>query len=551
MKEWDYEKNKNLDPKTITNGSNKKVWWKCNKEHKYISKIAHRVNGSGCPYCSNTKVLKGYNDLKTKYPKIAKEWNYEKNKGLTPEMVMSNSHKKVWWKCNKGHEWEVTINSRVRDNTGCPYCSNKKVLRGYNDLATTEPKLAEEWSYEKNKGLTPEMVTSGSNKKVWWKCNKGHEWNASIYSRKIRGCPICRYETQTSFNEQCIYYYLRKIFPNCITRKKIENIEVDVYIENLKLGIEYDGENWHKNAKKDERKVKKLNALGVTLINIREPKCPKLNNEYVYQMKSLTDKELEYGIKYIVDIINKKYELNIITIPNISRDRISILELYANTDMQTSLGLINPKLAEEWNYEKNGRLTPYDVKASSTKKVWWKCNKGHEWEATIASRNEGNGCPYCSNKKVLKSYNDLATTEPKLAKEWNYEKNKGLTPEMVTFGSSKKVWWICEKGHEWEATIGSRSSNHGCPYCSNKKVLKGYNDLATINPKLAKEWNYEKNQFLPSDILPFSNKKVWWKCNKCGYEWQYKICHRSNGYGKCPYCSGKYSVKGETDLKKQ
>ena len=195
----------------------------------------------------------------------------------------------------------------------------------------------------------------------------------------------------------------------------------------------------------------------------------------------------------------------------------------------------NPEIAKEWNYEKNVNLKPENFSVNSNKKIWWKCQKGHEWQARISSRSSGNGCPYCSGQKILKGSNDLQTVNPILAKEWNYEKNKGLTPEDVMPSSTKKVWWKCSQGHEWEATIGSRNSGNGCPYCSGRFAIKGKNDLQTINPHLAEEWNYEKNNGLtPMDVMPNSGKKVWWKCSE-GHEWQAKIQSRNNGSG-CPIC---------------
>ena len=101
MAEWNWEKNTelNFDPKTLTLGSHTKAWWKCIKGHEWQTTISHRTNGSGCPYCAGQKVIKGHNDLQTSNPTLAQEWNYEKNKDLTPEDVMPNSNKKVWWKC--------------------------------------------------------------------------------------------------------------------------------------------------------------------------------------------------------------------------------------------------------------------------------------------------------------------------------------------------------------------------------------------------------------------------------------------------------------------
>lgn len=95
--------------------------------------------------------------------------------------------------------------------------------------------------------------------------------------------------------------------------------------------------------------------------------------------------------------------------------------------------------------------------------------KGHEWEAIIKNVNSGNGCPFCAGLKVFKGYNDLQTSNPTLANEWNYEKNNGLTPLDVTPNSNKKVWWKCSEGHEWQATISNRNHGTGCKKCAKNK----------------------------------------------------------------------------------
>jgi hypothetical protein len=129
-------------------------------------------------------------------------------------------------------------------------------------------------------------------------------------------------------------------------------------------------------------------------------------------------------------------------------------------------------LAREWNFSRNGSLKPEHCTASSGQKVWWKCSKGHEWQAIIASRNKGHGCPYCAGQKVIKGENDLLTLNPKLAREWDYQKNNGLTPMDIMPNSNKKVWWKCNKEHEWQAVIASRNAGRGCPECTKQKRSK-------------------------------------------------------------------------------
>jgi len=354
------------------------------------------------------KIIKGLNDLNAVFPDLAKEWNYEKNKELMPDQVHCGSSKRVWWKCEKGHEWEASIYPRTK-GVGCPYCAGKKALKGVNDFATLYPDLLKEWDYKKNNELKiyPDAVLSGSPKRVFWICEKGHEYEHSVYE--------------------------------------------------------------------------KTHGLG---------NCPYCGNRKVLQ---------------------------------------------GYNDLATT----HPALLKEWDYEKNTELgiEPTSIIASKNIKVWWKCEKGHEWEALIYPRTKGVGCPYCSNNIALEGDNDLTTVKPELLCLWNHEKNKDIKPTMVTRGSNKKVWWRCKRGHEWQAAISYISKGGGCPYCSNKKTLPGYNDLATKFPDIVQYWDYDKNALLPTQVLPQSNKNAWWICPK-GHSYQMPIYTKTRwNYHSCPICN--------------
>ena len=142
------------------------------------------------------------------------------------------------------------------------------------------------------------------------------------------------------------------------------------------------------------------------------------------------------------------------------------------------------ELVSCWDYNKN----VVDIKEatiSSRKKYFWICPKGHSYEQDSYSKSTGIGCPYCSGNKVLKGYNDLATTNPDVLNEWDYKKNNDITPFNISYGSTKKVWWVCPKGHEYNISPAQKiRCKVICPVCSNQKVLKGYNDFATKHPKL-------------------------------------------------------------------
>ena len=129
-----------------------------------------------------------------------------------------------------------------------------------------------------------------------------------------------------------------------------------------------------------------------------------------------------------------------------------------------NLKVLYPRIAKEWHPTKNGELKPKDITSGVGNKVWWKCNKGHEWITSVDNRTKGRGCPQCSNK-IVGQDNNLKVLYPRIAKEWHPTRNGDLTPWDFVGGSSKKIWWKCVKGHEWDAQIHSRSIGSGCPHC--------------------------------------------------------------------------------------
>lgn len=201
-----------------------------------------------------------------------------------------------------------------------------------------------------------------------------------------------------------------------------------------------------------------------------------------------------------------------------------------------------PNLAAEWNAEKNGDLQPTQVAAASNRKVWWRCEHGHEWEAKIYSRTIGkNGCPVCAGKILIPGINDLATNYPQIAAEWHPTLNGDLAPKDVMSFTGKRVWWLCERGHAYQAAISLRSGrNRGCPYCVNKKVLPGFNDLATLEPSVAAEWHPTLNGNMTPDMVTCgSQRKAWWICSE-GHVWNAVISSRAASQKcGCPVCAGK------------
>jgi Zn finger protein HypA/HybF involved in hydrogenase expression len=485
MLEWDFDENHTLDPKKLTKGSNKKASWKCSKcNHKWKTTIYHRaIKETGCPNCYHSKrvnynskenikithpeIAKNWhptknknltpdmftrgsrfkafwvchtcgkewdqsinnykpctycknraklakNSLKERFPELSKEWSYAKNKDLSPKDILHSSSRKVWWTCSIcNHDWQAKLSNRTYLGRGCPLCANKVVVAGKNDLATTHPHLANEWHFKKNGEMTPKNITYGSGKIACWRCPVGHEYKATILHRAHgTDCPKCNSGRQTSFAEQATYFYVKKLYPEAISRYTasfLGKMELDIYIPSIKYAIEYDGEAWHKKESISREKLKylKCKEKGIKLIRLRE-KMPELCNysaDYQFSAEKLYEpKNLEIILVELLKRINfsSTWMIKCPIDINIERDKVEIQQ-YRTKIKKDSLFEKFPAIAREWHPLKNENLTPDMFKPYSSQKVWWLCSScGFEYESTIGHRADGTGCPKCAIEKVTK-----------------------------------------------------------------------------------------------------------------------------------------------------
>ncbi len=197
------------------------------------------------------------------------------------------------------------------------------------------------------------------------------------------------------------------------------------------------------------------------------------------------------------------------------------------------LATLYPNLTLEWSPQ--NVLTPADVLPNSNRLVQWICKHGHCWTAKVYHRTSGRSCPYCAGNKPIVGETDLLTQHPSIAAQWHQERNSD-SPQDYTSHSHHVAWWVCAEGHEYSSPIYRRTRGSGCPVCAGKSVLPGYNDLQTLAPELAKEWDYERNgNVLPNEILLRCNTKSHWICSKCGHSW----CASPNNRSRtaCPACA--------------
>ena len=406
--EWDYEKNGKFRPEQFSIGADIKLWWKCGKcGHSWEAVLYSRKN-CGCPACARNILTPGINDLQTVNPKLALEWNVERNGSVRPDNVAANHNGKAWWKCELGHSWQAQIASR---NSGrdCPYCNNRKLLPGFNDLLTVAPKLAQEWHFEKNGALRPDHVLAGSHKSVWWMCLSGHVWQSKIVNRlRGAGCPYDAGKLiiagETDFKTR---------YPNLCE-------EWD-YKKNGKVNPETTACHSHK---------------------LYWWKCPEGHNYRATTSNRIRGNGCPYcsGKRPIVG--------------------------------ETDFGTVHPELVGEWDYEKNNPLHPKHIVAGSHKKIWWHCEHGHSWQTTAYHRHLERNCPYCSGILAIPGETDFGSLLPELADEWDIERNEGIAPEDLKPYSNKRVWWHCKNDHRWLSTVGARFSGADCPYCHGKIQMR-------------------------------------------------------------------------------
>ena len=565
MKDWDYSKNKNIDPSILSKGNLTKIYWKCHKcGHEWTRTIRDAVDAKiNCPKCSKKASahkkhlfeLKKNGCLSDK--ELLKDWDYYLNP-FSPSDVTPASNTYVHWKCHKcGYKWIAKLNNRT-NGRGCPCCANKVLVKGKNDLETTHPELAKEWHPIKNGELKPSDVTFGMGKRVWWLCPNGHEYQTTVNHRTAgqgSHCPICNSGRQTSFREQALFYYIKKMYPHAISRyktKELGKFEIDIYIPDINLGIEYDGIAWHKENKyeREQRKYLLCKEAGIHLLRVKEKMPEELGLILADEILSTDDFETEQGFTMVIHMVLERidysdfYRMHPLDV-NLSRDRFEIMK-YA-TEIKNSFADIYPDKAKEWHPIKNGTLKPSMFKPKSGFKAWWICPEcGNEYEQSLNQRSAGSGCPKCALKSLIITRRknlvkkNGGITNPLLIKEWDYEKNLGLKPEEFTQSSAEKVWWKCSKcGYEWKTAISNRTRGKGCPKCAGFKLFVGENDFATIHPDLLKEWDYSKNVGIdPHKIHHGTNISVWWKCSKCGHEWKAPVARRDKGAG-CRKCADK------------
>lgn len=567
MKDWDPALNPGIDPSRITSGSHTRIKWRCHKCGRiWETSVKNRTYGSGCTCDAMARkavslrrtLVKKHGSLAQNRHDIAAQWHPTKNGALTPDDFTVHSEESVWWIDSNGHEWESSIVVRCQSEIAGNIPRNR-IIPGENDLKARYPAIAAQWHPTRNKDRLPEHFLPGSDDTVWWVCDKGHEYPCKISARtRGRGCRICSRELSTSFPEQAIFYYIKQKFPSAQNRFIAEPaLEIDVFLPDRNVGIEYDGAFYHKvkaKQERDARKNRRLKELGIRLIRVIEEGCPvpEGTDHAVTVHRHKSKLQLDTAIREALQLVNEICGANHVFDVDTSRDRAAIQTQYIQLEKENSITTVAPHLLAEWHPTKNGMLKPEYIRAGSSGNVWWQCGRcEYEWQASPFNRVHGQGCPVCAGNIVVAGKNDLCTTHEALAKEWHPTRNGGKLPSQYSAGSSEQPWWLCSKcGYEWQALISNRSRGQGCPRCAGKVVVEE-DTLAVKMPELAAQWHPTLNGDLkPTDVLPGSSIPVYWLCES-GHHWKIAVSVRAVQKHGCPYCANTLVWPGFNDLASQ
>lgn len=419
--------------------------------------------------------------LITSNPELVEQLHPTLNEGIDLATLSNATKRKVWWIDALGHEWEAAVNNRAYNNAGCPYCYGRKVLAGFNDLMSQSPQLMQEWNFGRNT-INPEEVHFNSTQIAWWIGSCGHEWESSIGIR-------------AKANTTC---------PYCAGRRVLTGFN-DINTTHPALSLE-----WHPTKNKKDTPF---------TVSAGSNKKVWWQDVLGHEWEATVDKRARSGRGC----------------PVCSGNKVS----KGFNDMATT----HPSYAQEIDPTINNGIDGTVISAGSTQFIRWTCAIGHNWDSAPCDRiGYAVKCPTCSNKKILKGYNDLEALFPELMSEWNFSKNSPLLPSEISSGSNKKVWWICNKGHEWLQTPCQRSVyDYSCPFCSTG-ASKAENDIAdflVLQGLKVERKNREILSGLELDILiaekniAIEFNGIYWHSEKYKEDKNYhyskwKTCHNQN-----------------------
>jgi hypothetical protein len=527
LEEWDFKKNQK-DPFSLACQSNYEVYWTCKSKsyHCWSASVASRVNGRGCPYCSNHRLHEKDSAFYQLPQKILDQFDQSLNPSINLKNVSISLEKALVWKCNLHHEhgtWKAWLKSRIAGKNNCPKCEPHSTRISYEkSVAYLYPHLIEEWHPDNL--LRPTQLKARSGRLVKWICQfrKQHIYEMRVAQRvEGRGCSKCR--NAPTLPELRLFSELALWF-SPLLHHKVSKEKIDIYLEDVNLAIEWDSYYFHSNrTDSDLRKTKSLLSTGIKTIRIRNSKLDKLaiedsNLAIIETQKQDADYEVFKKIVALLlswNILDQARAQSALSRSSFFNDLV-FEELKLNRGKYIygkPLSKSHPEVSSYWHPTKNGQFNTNEVRAFSHESYWWFCKKcKSEWCEIVVNVTTRKGiCGCCSQEKAGPTYN-LLIAYPLIAKELI-----SADPSKITPHSGKRCLWKCSKcSFEWPNTVNGRTgkSTNGCPKCAGK-ILTLEKSVAGVGKQAIDTWDFSMNSARPEEVFLSTHTKYFFKC-ACG-----------------------------------
>lgn len=575
---WHPTRNGEITPDMVAPRSSLKAWWICAKGHEWQRSVnAQLVRGSVCRLCKprsrrqqivprSPEPGKSLRDL---HPEVAALWHPTKNGDTAPEHVVPGTHFVAWWTCSNGHEWQRRVDGQVANNS-CPLCERGDTS---GSLADLYPDVAAMWFSKLNRGASPTTVRPTSTYKAHWRCPACHHaWVRTVVDQvRVGRCEQCRYGTARVFHRPKQGNSLAdRDHSVAALWDTVGNGGVGADSVSIMSGLSAwwkcpDGHMW-------ERSVKDQCVLGVC------PECDPGRLELVEEAKragvtappvgkSLAETDPDVAAWWCDDLngalkatmVNARLSRSVwwecprghrwsASVLRQARNGCACQECYSELTREASVAVQAPSAAQWWDAGLNAvrGMDVESVPASSKRTAWWRCERGHLFDAPVSDMVARRVCPVCTGGGSL----DVA--RPDIAELWDYRRNSGVSVSSVNENSGREVWWICPEGHEVYQSVRS-VCRAGCSECARVKrveaVLDGRvcvfeNSVEHLRGDVSALWHPNRNgEVLARDVEPDSPLMVWWKCPE-GHEWRESVaqCVNRGGCARCAHsASGRLS----------
>lgn len=469
--EWHPTKN-SVMPHQVTSTSQYRVWWQCSKGHDWYQGIGSRTKTKNkfthgdCPTCGS---------LGMQAPHLIPEWDKQKNGELTPFDVRPFSNKQVWWQCSRGHSWQAPVNNRFAGSQ-CQKCSagNASSRREFRLVAEFEQLFGKVLHRNKVDGVEVDILLPALGVAIEYDGKRWHRGKATADNKKTKflahrgyrvlrvrekGLPKVQGESVTVDPKDLRKHDIDAVLGLIFGEARIPS-RVAAYLASTGFGNE-DGY------------LRLMESFPTAPDKNLRATHPTIAKQWSSKNAPLLPSAFSYGSNYSAwwqCEVDRRHEWQMPIKLRTGQEQGCPFCSGHRISHSNSLAAQRKDLLRTWDYELND-IAPDQVSIGSHRVVWWKCPRkgGHSYQMAVKAKVGGQGCAVCSGKQVVPELS-FGALYPEQAEYWDKTRNGDLGPLQVAPFSSKRVFWACEKGHQWELPVSKMAKKgRGCLDCKRSQ----------------------------------------------------------------------------------